>query len=113
MQLAMPPGQEDAARRFYAGVLGMSEIAKPTVLAARGGAWFRAGDVELHLGVEDDFRPARKGHPGVLVDDITEIATRLTSGGCAVTWDGELPGFRRIYTEDPFGNRLEFLEPRP
>jgi len=73
MQLAMPPGQEATARDFYAGVLGMTEIDKPPVLAARGGAWFRADSVELHLGVEDDFRAARKGHPGILVNDLDEV----------------------------------------
>lgn len=111
VQLTMPPAQEQAARAFFVGVLGMSEIDKPPVLAARGGAWFRAGGVELHLGVEDDFRPARKGHPGILVDDLEDLVARLGGDGQQVTWDGDFPGYRRVYAVDPFGNRLEFLEP--
>ncbi|MEJ8282093.1 VOC family protein [Pseudonocardia spirodelae] len=111
MQLAMPAGREDDARGFFVDVLGMTEIPKPPVLAARGGAWFRAGGVELHLGVEDDFRPARKGHPGILVEDLDEVVRRLAAAGQDTTWDTELPGFRRIYAADPFGNRLEFLQP--
>ncbi len=113
MQLAMPPWQEATARDFYAGVLGMTEIDKPLVLAARGGAWFRAGSVELHLGVEDDFRAARKGHPGILVSDLDEVVDRLRASGQPTEWDGNFPGFRRVYTHDPFGNRLEFLQPSP
>ena len=111
MQLAMPPGREDEARRFFADVLGMTEIAKPQALAARGGAWFRAGGVEFHLGVEEDFRPARKGHPGILVDDLDDVVRRLAAAGQQTTWDANFPGFRRIYATDPFGNRLEFLQP--
>ena len=111
MQLAMPSGEEEAARAFFVGVLGMVEIAKPPVLAARGGAWFRSGGLELHLGIEDDFRPARKGHPGILVSDLDDVAGRLRAAGQDVTWDGDFPGFRRVYASDPFGNRLEFLQP--
>ena len=111
MQLAMPRGEEAAARSFFAGVLGMAEIEKPPVLAARGGAWFRAGGLELHLGVEEDFQPARKAHPGILVGDLDELADRLRNAGQDVTWDADFPGFRRVYAHDPFGNRLEFLEP--
>jgi catechol 2,3-dioxygenase-like lactoylglutathione lyase family enzyme len=110
VQLAMPRGEEEAAREFFAGVLGMSEIDKPPVLAARGGAWFRAGGLELHLGVEDDFRPARKAHPGILVADLDEIVRRLRAADQDVTWDSDFPGFRRVYAHDPFGNRLEFLQ---
>jgi catechol 2,3-dioxygenase-like lactoylglutathione lyase family enzyme len=113
VQLAMPPGEEAAARAFFAGVLGLDEVEKPPALAARGGAWFRGGGVELHLGVEDDFRPARKGHPGMLVSDLDDIVARLERAGQDVRWDTEFPGFRRVYARDPFGNRLEFLQPDP
>lgn len=111
VQLAAPAGSEDALRRYYVDVLGMTEIAKPPVLAARGGCWFGAGAVRLHLGVEDGFRPARKAHPGLRVTGIEAYAARLTSLGASVTWDHDLPGHRRFYSEDPVGNRLEFLEP--
>jgi len=111
MQLAMPRAEERAARDFFVGVLGMTEVDKPPVLAARGGAWFRAGDVELHLGVEDDFRPARKGHPGIVVTDLDDVVQRLSESGQDVSWDADFSGFRRVYAHDPFGNRLEFLQP--
>jgi catechol 2,3-dioxygenase-like lactoylglutathione lyase family enzyme len=113
MQLAMPRGQEATAREFYEGVLRMTEIDKPPVLAARGGAWFRAGGVELHLGVEDDFRPARKGHPGIMVSDLDAIVDRLAADGQSAGWDTDFPGFGRVYAHDPFGNRLEFLQQLP
>ncbi len=110
IQVVMPRGGEDAARGFFSGVLGMTEVAKPPVLAGRGGVWFRAGGVEIHVGVEDQFRPAKKGHPGILVDDLDGVVDRLAVSGQAVRWDRDFPGFRRIYADDPFGNRLEFLE---
>ncbi|MET7702541.1 VOC family protein [Streptomyces sp. NPDC005485] len=111
VQLAAPPGSEDALRAYYADVLGMTEIPKPPVLAARGGCWFRAGPVQLHLGIEKDFLPARKAHPGLRVTDIEAYADRFAAHGAPVTWDDNLPGHRRFYSEDPVGNRLEFLEP--
>ncbi|MFF2011572.1 VOC family protein [Streptomyces sp. NPDC058195] len=111
VQLAAPAGSEDALRAYYTGVLGMTEIPKPPVLAARGGCWFQAGPVQLHLGIERDFRPARKAHPGLRVTAIETFAARLTAHGAEVHWDGGLPGHRRFYSEDPVGNRLEFLEP--
>ncbi|MFB6815980.1 VOC family protein [Streptomyces sp. NPDC056347] len=111
VQLAAPAGSEDALRAYYAGVLGMTEIPKPPALAARGGCWFRAGPVQLHLGVEQDFRPARKAHPGLRVTAIGAFAARLADHGAEVHWDDRLPGHRRFYSEDPVGNRLEFLEP--
>jgi catechol 2,3-dioxygenase-like lactoylglutathione lyase family enzyme len=111
VQLAIPPGGEDAARQFYGGVLGMTELAKPADLRARGGCWFAAGGWEFHLGVEQDFRPARKAHPGVLVDGLEVLAAALAAAGHPVDWDPLFPGHRRFYTRDGHGNRLEFLEP--
>ncbi|MFD9869555.1 VOC family protein [Streptomyces niveus] len=111
VQLAAPPGSEQALRAYYADVLGMTEIPKPPALAARGGCWFRTGQVQLHLGVEADFRPARKAHPGLRVTGIDAFAARLETRGAPVTWDDSLPGHRRFYSDDPVGNRLEFLEP--
>ena len=111
VQLAAPAGSEDALRAFYGGLLGLPEVAKPAALAMRGGMWFRSAAVELHLGVEQGFRPARKAHPGLLVDDLDALAARLGAAGVEVTWDGDLPGFRRCYVADPVGNRLELLEP--
>lgn len=111
VQLAAPPGTEDALRAFYTGALGMTEIPKPPVLAARGGCWFRAGSVQLHVGVEQDFRPAKKAHPGLRVTGIDALAARLTAHGAPVNWDDDLPGHRRFHSEDPAGNRLEFLQP--
>src|SRR5215472_17533314 len=101
VQLAMPRDAEEAARAFFVGVLGMSETEKPPVLATRGGAWFRAGGLELHIGVEDDFRPARKAHPGILVNDLDDLVERLRRGNQDVTWDSDFPGFRRVYAHDP------------
>ncbi|MFE2584738.1 glyoxalase [Streptomyces sp. NPDC059378] len=111
IQLAAPPGAEDLLRPYYVGILGMTEIPKPPVLAARGGCWFQAGSVRLHFGVEAAFRPARKAHPGLRVTGIEAYAARLSSHGAKVIWDEDLPGHRRFYSEDPVGNRLEFLEP--
>jgi catechol 2,3-dioxygenase-like lactoylglutathione lyase family enzyme len=111
VQLAIPAGGEDACRRFWAGVLGLTELDKPPVLAARGGCWFAGGGLEVHLGVEADFVPARKAHPGILVADLRALAARLEQAGAPVTWDPEFPGHDRFYSADPFGNRLEFLEP--
>ncbi|MEV4877627.1 VOC family protein [Streptomyces cyaneofuscatus] len=111
VQLAAPPGSEDALRAFYAGALGMTEIPKPPVLAARGGCWFAAGPVQLHLGIEEDFHPAKKAHPGLRVTGIVAYAARLEAHGVRTEWDDNLPGHRRFYAHDPAGNRLEFLEP--
>ncbi|MEU9418804.1 VOC family protein [Streptomyces sp. NPDC051000] len=111
VQLAAPPGAEDLLRTYYRDALGMSELPKPPVLAGRGGCWFAAGAVQLHLGVEEDFRPARKAHPGLRVTDIEVYARRLREHGAEVVWDDDLPGYRRFFSTDPVGNRLEFLEP--
>lgn len=118
VQLACPAGSEEALRAFYVGVLGLAEVAKPPALAARGGCWFRspAGApeaIELHLGVEDGFGPAKKAHPGLLVHDLDAWAARLRAAGYPVIGDDDFPGMRRFYSEDPHGNRLEFLEPVP
>ncbi len=111
VQLAIPAGGEDVAREFYGGVLGMSEVVKPEVLKARGGCWFRGGGWEVHLGVEPEFVPARKAHPGVLVHGLDALADALTGAGRSVEWDPHFPGHRRLYAHDDHGNRLEFLEP--
>jgi catechol 2,3-dioxygenase-like lactoylglutathione lyase family enzyme len=111
VQLALPPAEEEMCRRFYVDILGMTEIEKPPVLAARGGLWVRSDNLEIHLGVEEDFRPARKAHPGILVADIDALAERLTGLGVAVTWDDNFPGHRRFYAIDCHENRLEFLSP--
>ncbi|WP_306215434.1 VOC family protein [Actinoplanes sp. RD1] len=111
VQLAIPPGGEDVARAFYGGVLGMTELDKPAALQKRGGCWFRRDDWELHLGVERDFVPARKAHPGVLVEDLDALARALEAARRPVAWDSEFPGHRRFYSADDHGNRLEFLQP--
>jgi catechol 2,3-dioxygenase-like lactoylglutathione lyase family enzyme len=113
VQLAIPAGGEDACRAFWGSTLGMTELVKPPVLAARGGCWFRGGGFEVHLGVEQDFTPALKAHPGILVRDLTGLASRFEAHGVRVVWDDNFPGFSRFYADDPFGNRLEFLEPLP
>jgi len=110
VQLAMPRGREADARAFYADVLGFVELPKPPHLAARGGAWFTAGSAEVHLGVEDDFRPARKAHPALLVDNLSALLGRCTAAGYSVTTGEPLPGYHRAYVADPFGNRIEFLQ---
>ncbi|MEB8342168.1 VOC family protein [Streptomyces endophyticus] len=110
VQLAAPPGSEEVLRSFYVDDLGMTETPKPPALAARGGCWFEAGAVRLHLGIDRDFRPAKKAHPGLLARDIEAYARRLTGRGVEVEWDDLLPGRRRFYCADPVGNRLEFLE---
>lgn len=112
VQVAMPPGEEAKARAFYVGVLGMFELEKPALLLQRGGAWFAGGDgasVQIHCGVEQDFRPAKKAHPAVLIMGIDALAERLEKAGHPVKWDDDLEGLRRFFCEDPFGNRIEFI----
>ena len=111
VQLAMPAGQEALAREFYAGILGLAEIPKPPNLARRGGVWFAGGALRVHLGVEAEFRPARKAHPAFLVERLDTLTEHLRRAGVAVVTDEPLPGYNRIYVSDPFGNRIELLEP--
>jgi catechol 2,3-dioxygenase-like lactoylglutathione lyase family enzyme len=106
VQLAAPPGCEEDARAFYGGRLGLEEVEKPEPLRGRGGVWFRLADgQQLHVGVEQNFAPARKAHPAFAVDDLDALAERLDD----VTWDDALPDAQRFYASDPFGNRLEFV----
>ena len=113
VQLAIPPGGEDEARAFYAGTLGLDEVAKPPALAARGGCWFEAGEVRIHLGAEEDFRPARKAHPALLVTDLAELTERLRLAGAELAEAEPLEGYDRIHAFDPFGNRLELMQRVP
>jgi catechol 2,3-dioxygenase-like lactoylglutathione lyase family enzyme len=110
VQLAMPAGGEDAARAFYGGILGMTERPKPANLAARGGCWFHSSGVELHLGVEEPFRPAPKAHPALLVDDLPAMRTRLADHGVAFSEGAPLEGYARGEIADPFGNRIELMQ---
>lgn len=110
VQIACPRGAEDDLRAFYSGVLGLAELPKPPVLAARGGCWFAAGAQELHCGVEEDFRPARKAHPCLLVTDVDAVADTVRAAGGEVRWDDAIPGVRRFHTDDPCGNRVELQQ---
>uniref|UniRef100_UPI00404ABEE4 VOC family protein n=1 Tax=Cephaloticoccus sp. TaxID=1985742 RepID=UPI00404ABEE4 len=110
IQLAMPPGEEDKARAFWHGILGMMEEVKPEPLANRGGCWFRTDKVIIHCGVEQDFTTQRKAHPAFCVRDFDGLAQRLTAAGYPVIPDEVLPNRRRFYTADPFGNRIEFIQ---
>jgi catechol 2,3-dioxygenase-like lactoylglutathione lyase family enzyme len=108
----MPAGKEAEARAFYEGVLGIPEVPKPPNLVSRGGCWFERGAVKVHLGVESDFRPARKAHPAFLVENLPALIETITRAGCVVTTDEPLQGYDRVYVHDPFGNRIELLEQR-
>jgi catechol 2,3-dioxygenase-like lactoylglutathione lyase family enzyme len=110
VQIAAPAGCEAAAREFYGAVLGMKQIEKASALQPRGGCWFECGAQQLHIGVERDFRPAKKAHPAFAVLNLDELREALTRTGVAVTDDDNRPGERRFYAEDPWGNRLEFIE---
>jgi catechol 2,3-dioxygenase-like lactoylglutathione lyase family enzyme len=113
IQLAMPPQEEGRAREFYMRVLGLSEQPKPPQLAKRGGVWFERGTLKVHLGVEPDFSPAQKAHPAFLVEGLQEIVERCRQAGYKVVTDEPLEGYNRVYVYDPFGNRIELLEPKP
>lgn len=110
VQLAMPKGGEDLARRFYCDILGLDEAHKPENLARRGGCWFTRGDIHVHLGVQSDFRPATKAHPAFVVSNLAALRARLDDAGFRCLDDEPLDGFRRTYTSDPFGNRIELME---
>ena len=110
IQLAMPAGREEDARRFYSVLLGLLETPKPRELAKRGGVWFESSQVKIHLGVDQDFRPARKAHPALLVKDLRSLVERLRNASVAVADDEPLAGYYRVYVVDPFGNRLELME---
>jgi catechol 2,3-dioxygenase-like lactoylglutathione lyase family enzyme len=111
VQLAMPAGGEEKTRAFYIQLLGFVEIPKPAELAKRGGAWFESGNVQVHLGVEADFRPAKKAHPAFLVDNLDElIAKAQTSGFETDTSQPPLDGYKRAHVFDPFGNRIELMQ---
>jgi catechol 2,3-dioxygenase-like lactoylglutathione lyase family enzyme len=111
VQLAMPAGGEDLAVAFYAGLLGINHVAKPPHLAVRGGCWFEDGPVKVHLGIDRDFRPARKAHPALLVTDLPALIEVLRDAGVTITDDEPLDGYHRVYIDDPFGNRIELMEP--
>jgi len=110
IQIAAPEGCEPAAREFYGVILGMKEIEKPPVLRARGGCWFKCGSQQVHIGVERNFQAAKKAHPAFAVFRLDELRETLRARGVAVLVDENLPGTRRFYAEDPWGNRLEFVE---
>jgi catechol 2,3-dioxygenase-like lactoylglutathione lyase family enzyme len=110
VQLAMPAGGEATARRFYSELLGIPEVAKPVELARRGGVWFETAAIRIHLGVEQDFRPARKAHPGLLVRDLRTLAEQLTNAGYSIIEGEPMQGYEHLYVNDPFGNRLELLQ---
>ena len=113
VQLAMPAGREAEARAFYQGALGILEVPKPMLLAARGGCWFENTQVKVHLGVDADFIPARKAHPAFIVDDLRGLVAGLQRAGYHVVEDQPLEGYERRYVDDPFGNRIELMEPKP
>jgi catechol 2,3-dioxygenase-like lactoylglutathione lyase family enzyme len=110
--LAMPAGREEDARAFYHQILGIPEAVKPPQLAARGGCWFEAGEVKVHLGVEKDFVPARKAHPAFVVDDLAVLIGDLQQAGYKLSEDAPLEGYDRAFVDDPFGNRIELLQPK-
>jgi catechol 2,3-dioxygenase-like lactoylglutathione lyase family enzyme len=109
--IAMPAGREEEARAFYAGILGLTEQIKPPQLAARGGCWFESGDLEVHIGVEKNFIPARKAHPAFIVDDLAGMVAKAQQAGLRVTEDEPIEGCDRRHVDDPFGNRIELIEP--
>jgi len=110
VQLAMPPGAEADAESFYSGVLGIPRVPKPPPLAARGGCWFERGTLRVHLGVEEGFRPARKAHPAIAVEDLPGLVAHLIASGVDVRSGDGVDGMAQVYVDDPFGNRIELIE---
>ena len=110
VQLAMPAGREAEARAFYEGLLGIPEKTKPDNLIGRGGCWFEQESLKVHLGVEQNFAPARKAHPAFLVDDLDGLVARLEEAGCRTVADEPLKGYSRRFVNDPFGNRIELMQ---
>jgi catechol 2,3-dioxygenase-like lactoylglutathione lyase family enzyme len=110
VQIAAPPGSEVQARKFFVDALGMTEVLKPASLRARGGIGFQCGAQQLHVGIEADFSPAKKAHPAIRVHNLSDLRLRLRNAGITVIEDDNLPDAERFYVNDPFGNRLEFLQ---
>jgi catechol 2,3-dioxygenase-like lactoylglutathione lyase family enzyme len=110
VQVAIPANKETELRDFYGGILELKELPKPEHLAERGGAWFLCGTLQLHLGVEKDFRPAKKAHPALLVTGLKNLLTRLSENGYEIKYDEAIEGYDRAFTADPFGNRIELME---
>lgn len=113
VQIAIPVGSQDPARAFYGGILGFSEIQKPASMAERKSIWFVAGTVNLHLGIEADFHPAKRAHPAFIVEGLDEILAACEAASITVKPDVSFDGFRRVHLFDPFGNRLELMEKTP
>jgi catechol 2,3-dioxygenase-like lactoylglutathione lyase family enzyme len=109
VQVAIPVGGEEVARQFYSGLVGLVEIPKPADMAGRGGCWFAVGALQLHLGVEAEFRPAKKAHVALACGDLARLRARLDAAGCPVKDDVPVAGRARFFSEDPFGNRIEFV----
>ena len=113
IQIAAPQGCEAAAREFYGSLLGLQEIEKPESLRSRGGCWFQCGNQQVHVGIEQNFSPAKKAHPAFFTSDLDELRQALLARGIKVSDDDSIPGTRRFHAEDPWGNRLEFVESPP
>jgi len=110
IQLAAPKGSEDTARKFFKNILGFDEVEKPEELKKRGGVWFEFGNYQIHIGIEEPFYPAKKAHPAFEIENIEELKKHLVTNSIDVIEDDKLPGAKRFYISDPFGNRMELLE---
>lgn len=109
LQLAIPIDGETAARRFYCDMLGLTEIPKPESLQLRGGLWLQCDNIQLHLGIDPEFKAAKKAHPGLVVDNLAHLISVLQAAGHEVIENRDIPGIRRAFTTDPFGNRIELI----